>query len=406
MNKVLQRAMFSMPKHEHKSTGIASGLEYRPGYRVGGRVGFDAGGHAHPHVEEMPNPNPNVGMGSGIDLAGLQSMTDLLYKNYPTTDYSQQGIDYTDPALQMDYSKYAPSRLGAVGQAAAATISEQIPEGQSQWAKFIGNLSGTSADYKARRQELDRLSEEQRIRTELATKEQDKELGIATAGETQKLELAKIGTTQNLLQAEMKRLEEKSPTAWTFVEKTLIAKGVDVDDPSSWTVENIQDVEDTMAQATGEMTQERMDHELKKARFRSLGEILRSLPDQTKKKIFTDPNAYQDFIDQYNQMLADVGIEPGTDTIDADYAALSEQSINLAEIATSKELPNIFAESDLFTAAQNDKALLKILSNAQTGYMRWLNGEIDIQKMQDFMAQINTKIVNAGYDPINLDLLK
>ena len=44
MNKVLQRAMFNTPKHEHQSTGIASGLEYRPGYRVGGRVGFDAGG--------------------------------------------------------------------------------------------------------------------------------------------------------------------------------------------------------------------------------------------------------------------------------------------------------------------------------------------------------------------------
>jgi len=52
MNDVLKRKLFNTPKYEHQSTGIASGLEYRPGYRVGGRVGFDAGGHAHPHPEE------------------------------------------------------------------------------------------------------------------------------------------------------------------------------------------------------------------------------------------------------------------------------------------------------------------------------------------------------------------
>ena len=35
--------------------------------------------------------------------------------------------------------------LGAVGSAAAATIGEQIPVGQSQWAKFVSNLSNTSS---------------------------------------------------------------------------------------------------------------------------------------------------------------------------------------------------------------------------------------------------------------------
>ena len=44
MSKVLQRAMFKKPRHEHRSTGIASGLEYREGYAVGGRVGFQSGG--------------------------------------------------------------------------------------------------------------------------------------------------------------------------------------------------------------------------------------------------------------------------------------------------------------------------------------------------------------------------
>ena len=38
MSKILQRPMFKQPQHEHRSTGIASGLEYRDGYAVGGRV--------------------------------------------------------------------------------------------------------------------------------------------------------------------------------------------------------------------------------------------------------------------------------------------------------------------------------------------------------------------------------
>ena len=36
--------MFKKLQHEHRSTGIASGLKYRDGYAVGGRVGFSRGG--------------------------------------------------------------------------------------------------------------------------------------------------------------------------------------------------------------------------------------------------------------------------------------------------------------------------------------------------------------------------
>ena len=407
MNKVLQRAMFNIPKHEHQSTGIASGLEYRPGYRVGGRVGFDAGGHAHPHVEEMPNPNPDVSMGSGIDIAGLQSMTDLLYKNYPTTDWSQYGIDYTDPALQMDYSKYTPSRMGAVGQAAAETIGEPIPEGQSQWAKFIGNLSGTSTDYKARRQELDRLADEQRIKTELATKEQDKEFGIATAGEDQKLEAAKIGTTQDLLKTQMNLLKDKDPNAWTFVEKTLIAKDVDIDNPESWSAEDIKNTQDAMALATGELTEVQMAHEMKKQRLNLLGDALRMQSDQYKKKIFTDDVVYKEFMAQFDQMLIDAKIMPSTEPMNLDFAALAENNSKIKELAETKNLPNIFSTSeDLLTQAQSDENLMKILKKAQSGYMQFLNDNFTLAQMLQAMGIINEQLTQAGYDPINLDLLQ
>jgi len=67
MDEVLKRKLFNTPKYEHKSTGIASGLEYRPGYKVGGRVGLDTGGppHGHPHVEELPDYNPKLKLKPG-----------------------------------------------------------------------------------------------------------------------------------------------------------------------------------------------------------------------------------------------------------------------------------------------------------------------------------------------------
>ena len=42
--------MFKQPQHEHRSTGIASGLEYRDGYAVGGRVGFRNGNVVNPNL--------------------------------------------------------------------------------------------------------------------------------------------------------------------------------------------------------------------------------------------------------------------------------------------------------------------------------------------------------------------
>jgi hypothetical protein len=185
MNKVLKRSMFSMPKHEHKSTGIASGLEYRPGYRVGGRVGFDAGGpvpHPHPHVEEMKNPNPNVGMGSNIDTQATMDLSkkqyEDLYGGIPSIDYNKYATDYSKYAT--DYSKYEPSRLGAVGQAAGMTISEPIPEGQSQWAKFFGNLSQTTGAYKERRNELDMLAEADAKKMEMMTDQEANQYKMKT----------------------------------------------------------------------------------------------------------------------------------------------------------------------------------------------------------------------------------
>ena len=176
MSKVLQRAMFKKQQHEHRSTGIASGLKYREGYAVGGRVGY---------ATDQPGGivNPALTLGGGIDLNKLlvdaRGQVDQLYSNIEPMDYTPFATDYSK--YKMDYDQFKPTALGAIGQAAGQTIGEPIPEGQSQIAKFFANLSDTSASFKERRQELDRLSQEDAKQMDLLTDESAKEMKIKTA---------------------------------------------------------------------------------------------------------------------------------------------------------------------------------------------------------------------------------
>ena len=142
--------MFKKPQHEHRSTGIASGLEYREGYAVGGQVTtpkrglVDGPGGYAGHNKDIPlqNINPNLGTGlGGIDLNKImefskQQQADLFPPIEPI-DYTQFERDFSK--YKTDYSGLEPSRLGAVGEAAALTIGEPIPEGQDQFATFIAN---------------------------------------------------------------------------------------------------------------------------------------------------------------------------------------------------------------------------------------------------------------------------
>tara|TARA_R100001443_G_scaffold15840_3_gene25640 strand:- start:10570 stop:12324 length:1755 start_codon:yes stop_codon:yes gene_type:complete len=50
MDKTLNRKLFKKIKHNHRSSGIASGLAYRPGYKVGGRVGYSNGNRVNPKL--------------------------------------------------------------------------------------------------------------------------------------------------------------------------------------------------------------------------------------------------------------------------------------------------------------------------------------------------------------------
>jgi len=101
-----------------------------------------------------------------------------LYGGIPSIDYTKDAMDYSK--YLTDYSKYEPSRLGAVGQAAGMTISEPIPEGQSQWAKFFGNLSQTTGAYKERRNELDMLAEADAKKMEMMTDQEANQYKMKT----------------------------------------------------------------------------------------------------------------------------------------------------------------------------------------------------------------------------------
>ena len=203
MNKVLQRAMFSIPKHEHKSTGIASGLEYRTGYRVGGRVGYHGGGptgHDHPHGGTNPlDVNPRMGK-DYLNLAGLA--TEQIYGGIPQADFGQFDIDRSQYAT--DYSKYEPTRLGAVGQAAGETVGKQFPVGQSQWADFISNLSRTSSEYKTKKDELALMTDQDAKKIAMADDEEARAVAIENYKHNLELELKKGQTQGNMYMDFMK----------------------------------------------------------------------------------------------------------------------------------------------------------------------------------------------------------
>jgi len=90
MDKVLNRKMFQAPTYKHESTGIASGLEYRSGYKVGGMVkpkrGLvnEPGGYAG--IEELIS---GTGLASPLSLDEPMTAAEQLYADVPTIDYGQ-----------------------------------------------------------------------------------------------------------------------------------------------------------------------------------------------------------------------------------------------------------------------------------------------------------------------------
>ena len=186
--------MFSLPKHEHKSTGIASGLEYRPGYRVGGRVGFFNGGTSIHGGPQYTAPEPDFGHGperidtseaeaamQGIDLTGVVTEGTITKPTLTTNiGMSTLGKDkefinrvntiedmISEATEDIDYSKYSPTTAETLTEGmttaydklygtpiAAGTLGKPSVVGT-----YVNEIAKASNAAKATRKELDLMGE-------------------------------------------------------------------------------------------------------------------------------------------------------------------------------------------------------------------------------------------------------
>jgi len=107
--------MFNTPKHEHKSTGIASGLEYRPGYKVGGRVGYALGDRVR--VGQTLDVNPDLDIDNtyyypdtATKLPKFESKTIRGKETTPTLPDAYERMIEADPNLSL-YDPLNPSEM-------------------------------------------------------------------------------------------------------------------------------------------------------------------------------------------------------------------------------------------------------------------------------------------------------
>ena len=206
MNKVLNRQMFKAPTYEHKSTGIASGLEYRPGYKVGGIVkpkrGLvnEPGGYAGEGLEELM---ARTGMASPLSLEEPMSAAEQLYADMPTVDYGQ-----------------GTTRGDVVKEGFLRTLDEQRQIRPSRTlgnpnlgASLVSNLITAGKDAETTNKELAMMA--------TAEAKGDAKDRIGTA-----MDLLKISTEAGMHEAE---LEQASSLAYADMENRLAIAGLSSD---------------------------------------------------------------------------------------------------------------------------------------------------------------------------------
>ena len=230
--------MFKKPQHEHRGTGIASGLEYREGYAVGGQVTtpkrglVDGPGGYAGHDTNLPtntgleNLNPDVSL-SALGITDIDKDLNEIFKRAQekaeglrvetpdfmslavdrtplARDYSKDALDFSQYAI--DYDKFRPTAFEPIGAAAGRTIGEPIPVGESQLARFISNLQEESAAFKGTRRELDMLKEEQDKKIKELTDTQAVELSRLTDDSKQQMQLLNLNEAQDLKKTQMQSI--------------------------------------------------------------------------------------------------------------------------------------------------------------------------------------------------------
>ena len=140
MDKTLTRKLFQTTKHDHRSSGITSGLQYRTGYATGGRVGFRPGGSVQRGDKLDPKEQALISLRSRTgpvdESAPVQNRVRMLSSNAPSQ--SAEDIFLKDRSLRekyltpVDYSQYGRTGLDTLADASLNFLKkrqEVIPAG-------------------------------------------------------------------------------------------------------------------------------------------------------------------------------------------------------------------------------------------------------------------------------------
>jgi len=85
---------------------------------------------------------------------------------------------------------------------------------------------------------------------------------------------------------------------------------------------------------------------------------------------------------------------------------MADNAADLLKLAEGSELPNLLANSgDLLSAAADDNALALVVIKAQEAQRKLFEGQMSVEQFTKTIEKINAKLLQAGQDTLNLDLL-
>tara|TARA_R100000995_G_scaffold50007_1_gene24062 strand:+ start:2049 stop:3107 length:1059 start_codon:yes stop_codon:yes gene_type:complete len=265
VDKTLTRKLFQKTKHDHRSSGITSGLKYRPGYAKGGRVGFQAGGLGYnPNVSmtdgQLRSTNPIQMMEPGIPdpfarrfsaaPASIESLQDTgVEKSAQKAAIAKEMQKYKDAVGSVDYDRYKREGMDIYSDAAYDFLEKRnkpIPAGTigapSQYLDLLTSLGSARKSARERNEELDLLSQMQDVERDKTqydmaykelqkSKEVDADKAAATTKFLRQLEAMKVDSQYAIdlananPPAKIQEIDRQMEEGKTFEEATAIVYG-------------------------------------------------------------------------------------------------------------------------------------------------------------------------------------
>jgi len=140
MSRILRRPMFRGGRVDSRGTGIASGL----GYEKGGRVGYEMGGNIRGGIVNLPG---------GYNKTADQRRLDLFKENLAKTKLDQPGSTiYDDDTLQQMWNKFKskmytgdPAQFGNLDLAYGMQIAPPVGIDEQNFESFINQYGDEEA---------------------------------------------------------------------------------------------------------------------------------------------------------------------------------------------------------------------------------------------------------------------